>query len=140
MPLSWKPWLIGLLMANMVVPLFLMADHVEARVVFGAALLCGACFVVLTAYGGFSRLLGLGHLPWIPLILYLVTRLDQAPAETFFGVWLRTVIVLDLGSLGLDVANVIRYLAGQREEVVTHLSKKTPRVSDPATRTSAEGQ
>jgi hypothetical protein len=122
MPLRWKPWLISLLAANMIAPLFWI-HRWEAQVVFGTALLNGATFVVLTAISGFSRLLGLGHIYWIPLVCFLWQRLDQVPGDTAYGFWLRAVIVLNCGSLVLDASNVVRYIAGDRDEMVGGLSQ-----------------
>ena len=122
MPVRWKPWLISLLAANMIVPLFYIT-RLEAKVVLGVALLGGATFVVLTAFTGFSRLLGLAHFWWIPLVVFLSNRLDSYPATTAYGIWLRAVIVLDTGSLILDLANVVRYLRGDRNEMVAGLSE-----------------
>ena len=124
MPIHWKPWLISLLTANMIVPLFYLTRW-EAQVVLGVSLLGGATFVVLTAWTGFTRLLGLAHGWWIPLIFFLLNRLDQNPASTAYGFWLRTVIVLDAGSLVLDAANVVRYLRGDRQEMVAGLTERT---------------
>ena len=112
----------SLLMSNMITPFFFVSEHLEAWVVLGTALLTGALFIVLTAYSGFSRLLGLGHLPWIPLVVYLIAQADQAPAGTWFAFWLKAVIILDIGSLFLDAANVVRYWMGDREEMVKGLS------------------
>ena len=93
--------------------------------VLGTALVTGATFIVLTAYSGFSRLLGFGHLPWIPMLVYLILRLPQSQQQfpdTWFLFWLHAVIVLDIGSLILDTANVVRYFAGERDEMVKGLS------------------
>ena len=116
MPAYWKPWLISLLTANMIIPLIWM-DRIEAQVVFGVAILNYTTFVVLTGIKGFTRILGLGHIYWIPLIYFLWSRLELFPGETIYGVWLRVVIVLDSGSVILDAANVVRYLHGDREEM-----------------------
>lgn len=120
MPISWKPWLISLLVANMIVPWFWM-DRLEAQVVFGVALLNYLSFIILTGVSGFSRLLGLGHIYWIPLVWFLCLRLEMFPANTAYGVWIRTVIILNAGCLLLDVANVIRYVRGDHEEMVRGL-------------------
>jgi len=120
MPRHWKPWLLLLLCANMIMPLC-FANRFEARVIFLVALLNGAIFVVLTAISGFSRLLGLGHVLWIPLIYYLWGRLDQIPSETMYGLWIRAVIILDAISLVLDASNVARYIAGERSDMVPGL-------------------
>ena len=120
MPLAWKPWLVSLLAANMIAPLFWI-NRLEAQVVFGVALLNATTFVILTAISGFSRLLGLAHVYWIPLICFLCLRLDLNPADTAYGVWIRAVIILNAGSVVLDAANVIRYFRGDHEEMVAGL-------------------
>jgi hypothetical protein len=117
MPWKWKPWLLTLLAGNMIVPLF-YATQLEAQVVFGVAILNGLVFSMITGLTGFSRLLGLGHLPWIPLIVFLVLRLEHHQAGDFYGVWLRVLIVINTGSVLLDTANVIRYLRGDREPMI----------------------
>lgn len=117
MPLRWKPWLTLLVIGNMIVPLF-YATRLEAQVVFATAILNGLIFSMLTGLTGFSRLLGLGHLPWIPLIIFLALRLEHHPADDFYGVWLRVLIVINAGSVLLDAANVIRYWRGDREPMV----------------------
>ena len=119
-PATWKPWLISLLAANMIVPLFWM-DRFEAQVVFGVALVNYLTFVVLTGLSGFSRLLGLAHVYWIPLIFFLWTRLEMHPIDTAFGIWIRIVIVLDAVSVLLDTVNVIRFCLGDRDEMVQGL-------------------
>ncbi len=125
MPRRWKPWLMSLLMSNMIAPFFFLFEHVEAWVVLGTALVTGAAFIVLTAFSGFSRLLGFGHLPWVPMLVYLIVRLPEAQQsfpETWFILWLQAVIVLDIGSLILDTANVVRYFRGEHGEMVEGLS------------------
>ena len=107
-----------LLTTNMVAPLFFF-DTLEARVVFGVAILNGALFTVLTYASGFSRLLGLGHLPWIPLVWFLATRSVDFPPDTPFAAWMWAVIVFNSVSLVLDAANVVRWIAGDRAEMVT---------------------
>lgn len=120
MPNAWKPWLILLLSANMIVPLFWI-NRLEAQVVFGVALLNYLTFVILTGISGFSRLLGLGHIYWIPLIYFLWTRLEMFPPDTVYGFWIRIVVLLNTGSVVLDAANVVRYIQGDRSEMVQGL-------------------
>ena len=115
----------SLLMSNMIVPLFFLSSHIEAWVVLGTALITGATFIVLTAFSGFSRLLGFGHLPWVPMLVYLILRLPDAQKQfpdTWFLFWLHAVIILDIGSLILDAANVVRYYRGEQDEMVKGLS------------------
>ena len=64
---------------------------------------------------GFVRLLGIGHLVWVPMVAWLGTRLEVAPASSGFRYWLLATIVLVSLSLLVDAVDVIRYLRGERE-------------------------
>ena len=109
-------WLLVLILVNVVIPLGFFG-RVEAQVTAGMFLIGFSIGVVLFKFQGFTRLLGLMHAPMIPLVIFLWTRLASAPAETPFGLWLRAVIVLDSIALVFDVADVIRYLAGDHKPV-----------------------
>ncbi len=57
-----------------------------------------------------------------PALWFLWTRLGETPSDTFFGLWLRVLITLNALSLVIDTADVIRYIAGEREETVKGLT------------------
>jgi len=118
MPVWVRLWLVLLVSANFVVPLFYL-DRLEARVVAGVFLVSAALQVLLTGIAGFTRLLGLGHMLWFPLLYFLWTRLDQIPADDVFGVWVRVLMLLNALSLIIDVIDVVRYVGGDRKEIVT---------------------
>jgi len=120
MPLYAQVWLILLVVANLVVPLIHLA-RLEAQVVVGTFLISGFLMIILTAISGFSRLLGLGHFLWFPLLYFLWVRLAQLPTDDFFGVWIRVLITLNAISLVIDVVDVIRYIAGDRKDIVEGL-------------------
>ncbi len=120
MPVHWQLWLMLLVAVNLVVPLFFLG-RLEARVVVGALLASLILMTILTAFSGFTRLLGLGHILWFPLLYFLWMRLDQVPADGFFGIWIRTLIVINATSLVIDSVDVSRYLAGDRAETVKGL-------------------
>ena len=121
MPIHWRLWLMVLVTANMVVPLFYL-DRIEAQVVIGALIASMLLMTTLTAATGFSRLLGLGHIFWIPLLYWLWAHLDQIPSDGFFGMWIRGLMILNSASLVLDTVDVARYVAGDREETVNGLT------------------
>ncbi len=123
MPWKWKPWLLLLLTCNMIVPLF-YAFRPEAQLVFGLAIVNGLIFSLLTGLTGFSRLLGLGHATWIPLILFLIGRLNQYPPTNVYGVWLRLLIVVNAVSVVIDAVNVVRYLAGNTAPMIERGGEK----------------
>ena len=119
MPLAWQGWLLLLVSANLVAPLFFLG-HVEARVVIAALLLSMALMTGLTARWGFSRILGLGHIvAWLPLLWFLSARLSDVPAVDAFGFWIRSVVALNAASLAIDIVDVVRFVAGDRSETVS---------------------
>ena len=120
MPVRWRLWLALLITANLIVPVFFIG-HLEAQVVIGALLGSMVLMTILTGLTGFTRLLGLGHIFWIPLLYFLWTRLDQIPADSAFGVWIRVLMALNAVSLVIDAVDVTRYIAGDRDEAVAGL-------------------
>ncbi len=120
MPVPWQLWLLLLVGVNLIVPLFFL-DRLEARVVVGAFLVSMMLMTVLTGLLGFTRLLGLGHVFWVPLVVYLWTRLELIPAEGVFGLWIRALMAINVLSLVIDTVDVVRYIAGDREETVQGL-------------------
>lgn len=119
-PLRVKLWLSALLAANMIAPLFFL-DRPEAQATLVALAASMLLMTLLTKASGFSRLLGLGHAPWAPLLVWLLTRLDQIPADGAFGLWVRALILLNAASLIIDTIDVWRYVRGDRDETVAGL-------------------
>ena len=122
MPIHWQLWLALLVIVNFVIPLFFL-NRLEAQVVAGALVASVILMTSLTALSGFTRLLGLGHILWIPLLYFLSMRLEQNPADNFFGLWIRVLMILNAASLIIDVIDVGRYIAGDRSETVEALSE-----------------
>ncbi len=120
MPIYAQAWVMLLVAANLVVPLFYLTRW-ESKVVAGTFLMGALLMTIITALSGFSRLLGLGHFLWFPMLYFLWTRLDHFPATDFFGIWLRILILMNAISLVIDVTDVIRYIMGDREEIVKGL-------------------
>ncbi len=116
-PFHWQLWLVLLLTVNLIVPFFYI-DRVEAQVVLAVLVASFVLSTILTARVGFTRLLGLGHILWIPLLWFLWTRLVQNPPHDLFGIWIRTLMTLNAMSLVIDAIDVIRYIAGDRAETV----------------------
>ena len=117
MPLPWRLWLLALVALNALAPMFFL-PRVEAVATLGAIVFGMGLMTLLTHWTGFSRLLGLGHIAWIPLLIFLSTRLGSVPASDLFGLWIRAVIVIDAISLVIDASDVVRWLRGERGETV----------------------
>lgn len=58
---------------------------------------------------GFTKILGLGHVLWIPLLLHVLTRLPHASGA--FKVYLIAWCVVTAVSLVFDVVDVWKYFA-----------------------------
>ncbi len=80
------------------------------------AFVFGALFqTAIFSAKGFVRLLGIGHIAWVPMVAWLWTRLDLAPAGSFFRYWLLATLVVVSLSLLIDAVDVARYLRGERD-------------------------
>ena len=112
-------WMSLLLLANMVVPLFFFVTIVEGQLVLVAFVASALSMMAIFASKGFVRLLGLGHVYWVPLVPWLWTRLPEFPPDDPFAMWIAAVISLNGVSLIIDVRDVGRYLAGERAPYLT---------------------
>lgn len=117
MPLHWQLWVMLLVAVNLIVPLFFI-DRLEAQVVVGTLFGSMILMTLLTGFSGFTRLLGLGHFLWFPLLYFLSTRLSHYPSDDIYGIWIRVLMTLNAVALVIDVIDVIRYLAGDRKETI----------------------
>ena len=117
LPLGVKLWMGLLVIFNMIIPLFFL-DRLEAQVVLAAIMASILLMTFITGLTGFTRLLGLGHIFWIPLLFFLWTHLDQIPADGLFGLWVPALMGINAISLVIDTVDVVSYLAGERTELV----------------------
>ena len=118
LPKPWVVWVGLLIAANLVAPLFFIGS-LEAKVVVVAIMVGAITQMAIFRAKGFVRLLGLGHFPWVLMIPWLWTRLDQLEVNNPFAYWLVAVIVLDVLSLIIDVTDVARYIKGERAPQLT---------------------
>ena len=104
---------VALMGSNLFVPAF-FPDLLEAKAVIVTFACGGALMMFLTDRYGYTRILGLGHIFWLALVPFLLTRWSLHPADTPIGIWLRAVTVINIISLILDAVDVFRYLRGER--------------------------
>lgn len=122
LPMGWKLWNMAVVAHNMIVPLF-YSGRLEAQAVFVTLLASMGLMTLITARTGFTRLLGIGHILWVPLLLWLWTRISQIPADDFFGIWIRSLMTVNAISLVIDAVDVSRYMAGDRRDTVPNVSE-----------------
>ncbi len=121
MPLHLQAWVLLLIIVNIVTPFFFL-EYVEAQAVLAAGALGMVLMTALTARFGFSRIIGVGHIAWVPLLGFLWSQLSEISATDTFGIWLRAVIVFDATSLAFDAVDAVRFARGDRAETVPTLS------------------
>ena len=112
-------WLVLLMLANGIAPLLFLA-RLEAQVVLATFLVSSILMMWLTARHGFSRILGLGHVLWVPMVIFLLVRANSLEMDAY-GIWVGSVVVLNVISLMIDVRDVMLYVRGDKEEVVKGL-------------------
>ncbi len=116
-PIMWQMWLALLITANLIVPLF-YSSTLEAQITIGALLLSFVTMSYIHSKRGYVRLLGIGHIFWVPLVLWLGLRALETELSDAFGVWLASVVVLNTISLIIDAIDAVRYVNGERAPVV----------------------
>ncbi len=85
LPIGVRLWMLLLVSANLILPVIYFQQS-EARIVLLTFLASFLLMVLITGTSGFTRLVGLGHAFWVPLVVFLVSRLDSIPATDAFGI------------------------------------------------------
>jgi hypothetical protein len=114
MKAPWPIWVAMLMALNMIGPLFFI-NTLEAKAILLSTLAGAMLMMFLYGRYGFVRLLGLGHIFWIPLVIWLGTRIPETGLSTFFGMWLAMVLIANLISLAIDILDVSLYIRGDRK-------------------------
>lgn len=123
LPIAVQAWVMLLAASNFVVPLFYLGRS-EAWLILGFMAVNAALMFLIAGGVGFVRLMGLGHFSWLVLLPILLLRLDGIPAADLYGWWIRVTVAINAISLVFDVVDVVRYVKGERGELVA-LSRKT---------------
>jgi hypothetical protein len=111
--IGWQLWVMLMAAFNMLLPLFFI-QQLEAQWTLAAFFAGATLGMGLVKIQGFTRLLGLMHIFWIPLLLWLWGRMSIWPVGEPFGIWLRTLMVINAVSIVIDAVDVVRYISGDR--------------------------
>ena len=114
--IGWRIWLLLLMTFNFLIPVFFYNTR-EAQITIAAFFVSGFLGMIIVKIQGFTRLLGLMHILWIPLSFYLIGQLDNYPVSQPIGLWIRGLLILNGISLCIDFVDVFRYLRGERKIV-----------------------
>ncbi len=117
-PPVWLGWVAILMGVNMVAPLVYLPAP-EAVWTLAAFMAAAALQMIMFGRLGFVRLLGIAHFLWFPLVVWMCARMDTVPSGSSMYWWMMSVVVLNSVSLTIDVADVGRYLVGERAPTLT---------------------
>lgn len=108
-PRVWAIWLVAV---NLGCLYFITA--LEAQVVLVTTLIAVAAQAALHGKMGFTRLLGVSHVMWVPMFGWMVTRAESIVADPALAVWIGMLFATNLISAIVDTTDVARYLRGDR--------------------------
>lgn len=117
MPLASKIWAVILTVTNLVAPLFFIQQQ-DAQVVLGVFVANLIALTALTSLLGYTRLVSLGHVIWLPMVYFFYLQLGEIPANTAFGIWIRALIVINSAALIHDAYDIWRYVRGDRTSLI----------------------
>lgn len=69
---------------------------------------------MLHASLGFVRLLGIGHVFWIPMLIWFALNLPGREDGQAFYLWCHALLASNFVSLVVDAVDMMRYLRGER--------------------------
>ena len=111
-------WVMFLFSVNLI-PALIFIETLEARVVLGG-LVAGAILQTwIFSKKGFVRLLGLGHVLWLPMVIWLGYRVPLADPGSLFAYALIAIVIVNSLSLAIDTIDVIRYVRGNRKPTLS---------------------
>ena len=83
-----------------------------AKVIFATFMLSAMLMMGLYSRFGFEKILGMGHILWLPLLIYVLMEIPTA-SDTFKG-YLIVWSILTVVSLVFDVVDVWKYFTSRK--------------------------
>ena len=116
LPWYWRGWVYLLIFVNGILPVFFLPKF-TAIIVLVSALIGLFIGLVLTHAMGFSKILGLMHLPWIPMVLFQLYYLNQQnySLKSYHDVWLVSSLIISILSLIVDFKDIHDFLLSTRK-------------------------
>lgn len=108
-----RVWAIWLMTVNLASVAFL--DRLEGQVVFAAAGLSVVGMALIYRQQRFTRLLGICHVLFVPMLAWLALRADTIQTDPALALWVSVLAVTNVVSLVVDTTDVTRFLRGERQ-------------------------
>ena len=108
---AWIPvWMFFLMIVNIASVGFW--NEPLAKVIFVIFMLSAALMMGLYSRFGFEKILGMGHILWIPLLIYVLMEIPTV-RDTFKSYLVILSISIAI-SLALDIVDVWKYFTGRK--------------------------
>lgn len=105
----WIPvWMFYLMVINLSSVFFW--EEFSAKLIVITFLISGILMMGLYSYFGFEKILGLGHILWVPLLFYILSEVSLH--ESSFKIYLVALSLSIAVSLAFDIADVWKYFVG----------------------------
>lgn len=108
-PRIWGVWLVAV---NLMCLYFI--GHIEAQVVLGTTLIAVIVQAVIYGQIGFTRVLGIAHLLWLPLFAWMAMRADVIALNSDLETWIIILAITNAMSFIIDMIDVTRFIKGER--------------------------
>ena len=109
-PIWVSIWLLFLMIVNIASVMFW--NELLAKVIFITFMLSAIFMMGLYSRFGFEKILGLGHILWIPLLVYVLIEIPAA--EGAFKSYLIILLISITISLVFDIIDVWRYFTSPK--------------------------
>ena len=107
-----RVWAILLVAVNLGALFFI--DTIYGQVALGTVTFAVLVMIAIHMRCGFVRLLGIGHILWIPMLLWMIVKFPSNSERTGLATWVGCLIVCNAISLVVDTIDVWRYWRGDR--------------------------
>ncbi len=108
-----RAWAIALILVNLGSLVFLDTRYGLLNLL---AVLTGiSVMAVIYARLGFVRLLGIGHIFWIPILVWFAFDLPDKTQDPALYYWVLSLIMFNSISLVIDTIDVLRFAGGDRK-------------------------
>ncbi len=107
-----RVWAVCLILVNLSSLLFL--DSIYGQLNLAAVCLGVSVMIAIYFRLGFVRLLGIGHIFWIPMIAYILGNPPDKLTDPTLYHWVALLIGFNAISLVIDAIDVTRFVRGER--------------------------
>ena len=108
-PRLWCVWLVGVNLACLY-----FITHVEAQVVLAVTAVAVVAQTLIYQRIGFTRILGITHVLWVPMFAWMATRTGTIAAEPALAHWLVLLLATNMVAMVVDTIDAVRFLRGER--------------------------